>query len=67
MRIPDGVMLTDPQSNRSVLVHGDCLFRHELMAPDRTDVEIGHPPKLAGSEAPKCDVCGARLALRPAG
>ena len=65
MRIPYGVRLTDPRSNRSVLVHGDCLFSHELMAPDRTDVEIGHPRRVAGNGTPKCDVCGAPLELRP--
>ena len=59
-------MLTEPRPNRFVLVHGDRLFRPELTAPDRTDVEIGHSPKLGGGESPKCDVCGA-LALRPAG
>ena len=65
MRVPCGVMLTDRRTNTSVLVHGDCLLAHELMTPDRKNVEIDHPPCLPAGEAPKCDVCGAPLELRP--
>ena len=65
MRMPDGVGLTDPRSKQSALVHGDCRFGHNLMAPHRTGVEIGHPRRVAGHETPRRDVCGASLELRP--
>ena len=57
-------MLTNRRTCKSVFVHGDCLFAHELMALSLEDVEIAEPPYLVCSEVPKCDVCGEQLEMR---
>ena len=60
---PVGVLLTHRRTCGSVFVPGDCVFAHERMASSLEVVEIGEPPCLVGSEAPKCDVGGEPLQM----
>ena len=53
---PIGILVTDPATSETVLLHADCQFQHPMLAHG-ADIRIVNPPSQLDGVAAHCAVC----------